>query len=180
MVLQERQCQRWRPLQVGALLKSVYTDLSNPASFSSPNGLYKAAKKINPNITFRDVEFWLETQLVYTLYRKSKNTFKRHKVLSRGIGYQYQADLVDYSALKRDNSGFTFVLTVIDVFSHIALALPIKSKRGPKVAAALEKAFCALKSPKRLQINLGKEFDNKHVQDLLKKIKFIIFQLINP
>ena len=75
MVLQERQCQRWRPLQVGALLKSVYTDLSNPASFSSPNGLYKAAKKINPNITFRDVEFWLETQLVYTLYQKKQEHF---------------------------------------------------------------------------------------------------------
>ena len=98
-------------------MKSIYTDLRNPASFSSPHGLYKAAKKINPNITFRDVEFWLETQLVYTLYQKSKNAFKRHKVLSRGIGYQYQADLVDYSALKRDNSGFTFVLTIIDVFS---------------------------------------------------------------
>ena len=56
---------------------------------------------------FRNVEFWLETKPVYTLYQKSKNAFKRHKVLSRGIGYQYQADLVDYSALKRDNSGFT-------------------------------------------------------------------------
>ena len=61
-------CQRRRPLQVGALLKSICTDIRNPASFSSPHGLYKAANKINPNITFRDVEFWLETQLVYTLY----------------------------------------------------------------------------------------------------------------
>ena len=139
-------------------MKSIYTDLRNPASFSYPHGLYKAAKKINPNITFKDVEFWLETHPVYTLYQKSKNAFKRHKVLSRGIGHQYQADLVDYSALKRDNSGFTFVLTIIDVFSHIALALPIKSKSGPKVAAALEKAFRVLKSPKNLQTDLGKEF----------------------
>ena len=161
-------------------MKSIYTDLRNPASFSSPHGLYKAAKKINPNITFRDVEFWLETQPVYTLYQKSKNAFKRHKVLSRGIGYQYQADLVDYSALKRDNSGFTFVLTIIDVFSCVALALPIKSKSGPKVAAALEKAFHVLKSPKKLQTDLGKEFYNKHVQDLLKRNKVHHFSTDQP
>ena len=161
-------------------MKSIYTDLRNPASFSSPHGLYKAAKKINPNITFKDVEFWLETQLVYTLYRKSKNAFKRRKVLSRGIGYQYQADLVDYSALKRDNSGFTFVLTIIDVFSRVALALPIKSKSGPKVAAALKKAFRVLKSPKKLQTDLGKEFYNKHVQDLLKRNKVHHFSTDQP
>ena len=100
--------------------------------------------------------------------------------MSRGIGYQYQADLVDYSALKRDNSGFTFVLTIIDVFSHIALALPIKSKSGPKVAAALEKAFHVLKSPKKLQTDLGKEFYNKHVQDLLKRNKVHHFSTDQP
>ena len=116
----------------------------------------------------------------YTLYIKKARTFKRHKVLSRGIGYQYQADLVDYSALKRDNLGFTFVLTIIDVFSHVALALPIKSKSGPKVAAALEKAFHVLKSPKKLQTNLGKEFYNKHVQDLLKRNKVHHFSTDQP
>ena len=86
---------------------------------------------------------------IHFILKKQEHAFKRHKVLSRGIGYQYQADLVDYSALKRDNSGFTFVLTIIDVFSCIALALPIKSKSGPKVAAALEKAFHVLKSPQK-------------------------------
>ena len=73
-----------RPLQVGTLLKSIYTDLRNPASFSSPYGLFKAAKKINPNITSRDVEFWLEAQPVYTLYRKSKNTSKGIKLSISG------------------------------------------------------------------------------------------------
>ena len=79
--------------------------------------------------------------------------------MSRGIGYQYQADLVDYSVLKRDNSGFTFVLTIIDVFSHVALALPIKSKSGPKVAAALEKAFHVFsRAPKSCRLTWAKNF----------------------
>ena len=71
-----------RPLRVAALLKSIYMDLRNPASFSSPYALFRAAKKRNPNIVFKDVESWLETQSVYTLYRKSKLKYPRCKVLS--------------------------------------------------------------------------------------------------
>ena len=127
-----------RPLRINALLKSIYTDLRHPASFSSPYTLFRAAKQKNPNILYKDVESWLETQPVYTKYRRIKVKYPCHKVLSRGLRYQYQADLVDYSALKRDNRSFTFLLTIIDIFSRFALAIPIKSKKGPHVAAALE------------------------------------------
>ena len=89
-----------RPLRINALLKSIYTDLRHPASFSSPYTLFRATKQKNPNILYKDVESWLETQPVYTKYRRIKVKHPRHKVLSRGLRYQYQADLVDYSALK--------------------------------------------------------------------------------
>ena len=88
-----------RPLRINALLKSIYTDLRHPASFSSPYTLFSATKQKNPNI---HVESWLETQPVYPKYRRIKVKYPRRKVLSRGLRYQYQADLVDYSALKRE------------------------------------------------------------------------------
>ena len=147
-----------RPLRINALLKSIYTDLRHPASFSSPYTLFRAAKQKNPNILYKDVESWLETQPVYTKYRRIKVKYPCRKVLSRGLRYQYQADLVDYSALKRDNHSFTFLLTVIDIFSRFALAIPIKSKKGPHVATALEKAFKVMKPPRKLQTDMGKEF----------------------
>ena len=100
-----------RPLRINALLKSIYTDLRHPDSFSSPYTLFRAAKQKNPNILFKDVESWLETQPVYAKYRRIK--YPHCKFLSRGLRYQYQADLVDYSALKRDNRSFTFLLTII-------------------------------------------------------------------
>ena len=93
--------------------------------------LFRAAKQKNPNILFKDVESWLETQPVYTKYRRIKVKYPHCKVLSRGLRYQYQADLVDYSALKRDNHSFTFLLTIIDIFSRFALAIRIKSKKVP-------------------------------------------------
>ena len=167
-------CRIWcsrkrRSLRINALLKSIYTDLRHPASFSSPYNLFRAAKQKNPNILFKDVESWLETQPVYTKYRRIKVKYPHHKVLSRELRYQYQADLVDYSALKRDNCSFTFLLTIIDIFSRFALAIPIKSKIGPHVAAALEKAFKVMKPPRKLQTDMGKEFYNSHVKRVLNR-----------
>ena len=96
-----------RPLRINALLKLIHTDLRHPASFSSPYTLFRAAKQKNPNILFKDVESWLETKPVYTKYRRIKAKYRHHKVLSRGLRYQYKVVLVDYSALKRDNHSFT-------------------------------------------------------------------------
>ena len=80
---------------------------------------------------------WLETQKSYTLHQRIKTKFRRRTVLTRGLQYQYQADLVDYSKLKRDNSSYTFVLSIIDCFSQLAFEIPIKRKTGEEVAAAL-------------------------------------------
>ena len=65
---------------------------------------------------------------------------------------------MDYSALKRDNHSFTFLLTIIDIFSRFALAIPIKSKKDPHVATALEKAFKVMKPPRKLQLTWEKNF----------------------
>ena len=110
-----------RPLRINALLKSIYTDLRHTASFSSLYTLFRATKQKNSNILFKDVESWLEIQPVYTKHSKIKLKYPHCKVLSRGLRYQYQADLVDYSALKRKNHFFTFLLTIIDIFSNYKL-----------------------------------------------------------
>lgn len=158
-----------RKKEAPLLLKSIYTDLRNPASFSSPLKLYRAAKKSNPDIKLKDVIHWLETQKSYTLHRRLKTKFKKRKVVTRGVGYQFQADLVDYSKLRRDNSGYTFVLTIIDCFSRLAFAIPIKRKTGEEVVGALTKAFNSMGTPRKLQTDQGKEFYNRHVQQLLQE-----------
>lgn len=163
----ERRTSRRRGLF--SYLKRIYTDLTHEAAFSSPYKLYRAAKKDGKDVTLSEVEEWLESQKTYTLYRDIKSKFYRRKVLTRGIRYQYQADLVDYSALKRDNSGFTFLLTVIDCFSRFALALPIKSKQSLHVLEALKRCFKEMGKPLKLQTDHGKEFYNRHVSSFLSR-----------
>ena len=127
-------------------------------TLTSPYTVFRATKQKNPNILFKDVESWLETQPIYTKYRRIKVKYPHCKVLSRGLRYQYQADLVDYSALKRDNCSFTFLLTIIDIFSRFALAIPIKSKKGPHVAAALERAFKVMNLLENYKLTWEKNF----------------------
>ena len=138
-----------------------------PSKFSTPYRLYSEAKKINSKIKLKDVMNWLEMQKSYTLHHRLKTKFKRRKVLTRGIQYQYQADLVDYAKLKRDNSGYTFVLSIIDCFSDLAFAITIKRKTGEEVAATLWRAFDNMGDPKKLHTDQGKEFYNRHVKELL-------------
>ena len=113
-------------------------------------------------------------------YRRIKVKYPHHKVLSRGLRYQYQADLVDYSTLKRDNHSFTFLLTIIDIFSRFPLAIPIKSKKGPYVATALERAFKVMKPPRKLQTNMGTEFYRFHIKRVLDRYRVNHFSTDQP
>ena len=151
------------PFDRNDLLNEIYTDVKKTASFSSAWKLYKAAKKHDSSITLRDVERFLEGQRSYTLHRHFNTCFKRRKVLAHGIGYHFQADLIDYAPLKRENNGTTFLLSVIDVFSWYAMLMPLKNKRGDTVCEGLEKIFHHMGAPLKLQTDKGKEFYNKHV-----------------
>ena len=61
-------------------------------------------------------------------------------------------------------------MTVIDVFSKKAWAIPIKNKSGKEMLAAFQHLFKLThpRKPERLQTDAGKEFMNKDVQGYLK------------
>ena len=63
---------------------------------------------------------WLESQLAYTLHKPARRRFKRNRVIFTGKDEQWQADVMDVQALRRDNDGYLFLLTVIDVLSKFA------------------------------------------------------------
>ena len=145
------------------LLHKIYMDIRNPASFSSPWKLYRATRSSGyRDITLSDVECFLEGQRSYTLHR-------HFKVLAWGVGYQYQADLIDYAPLKCENRGTTFLLSVIDIFSHYTLPIPLRSKRGEEVHDGLARVFEHMGSPIKFQMDKGKEFYNWHMRELLQK-----------
>ena len=51
---------------------------------------------------------------------------KKRRVIVSKIDDQWQADLVDMQKNKSQNKNFNYILTVIDIFSKFAWAIPIK------------------------------------------------------
>ncbi|XP_020296120.1 uncharacterized protein LOC109861047 [Pseudomyrmex gracilis] len=109
-------------------------------------------------------------RLVEELHAPARRNFPRRRVIVRRYDDLWQADVVEMRPYSRVNRGYHYILTVIDVLSKYAWAIPLKSKSGREVT----KAFAGIlrdnkRCPHNLQTNRGKEFYNTDVQTLIQK-----------
>lgn len=102
------------------------------------------------------------------LHAPARRHFRTRAVEVKGVNDLYQADLVEMIPHSRENKGYKYILTIINCFSKVAYALPLKKKSGPEVANALEPILSSNRM-KHLQTDAGLEFYNTHVQKLMKK-----------
>ena len=80
-------------------------------------------------------------------------------------------DLMDVRKLAKWNKGHRYILTVVDVFSKYAWAIPIKNKTGAVMVQALQTLWkqASPRQPQRVQSDDGTEFMNAKVQAFFKK-----------
>lgn len=109
--------------------------------------------------------------LVNEIHRQARKNFKRRRFIQRGILDTWQIDLVEMIPYAKFNKGYKYMLTVIDVFSKYAYALPIKSKTGLEIANSLKTILEQKKNkyPKNIHTDQGKEFYNSHFKNVLQK-----------
>ena len=153
-------------------LKEIYYNPKSPAGFSSVAKLAKAS-----GYSKAKVKAWLKAQPTYTLHRQARKRYPTQKYIVHTVDEQWQADLADVTLLARENNGYRFILTVIDIFSRYAWARPLKSKRGEEVAAAFQDIFQEGRVPKRIQTDQGKEFENRHVLSLFQQYNIELFSV---
>ena len=67
--------------------------------------------------------------------------FERQKVIVNHINEIHSTDLVDMSQYSKMNRGYQYIFTNIDVFSKIAYAYPLKSKKIGDIKPCFEKIF---------------------------------------
>lgn len=106
------------------------------------------------------------------LHKPARRNYYRRHVYVRGLRDLFQADLVEMIPYEKENDGFRYLLTVIDVFSKYAWARPIRRKNANDVTNAMRDILHCndsvhLKPPKFLQVDLGKEFYNSKFQKML-------------
>ena len=156
--------------------ESIYYTPSRAGSLGGARALSRVAKK-----SLSETRNWLITQDAYTLHKPVRYKFKRRRVISGGIGHQWQCDVIDTSNISKHNDDYKFLLTCVDVFSRKAYVIPLKSKSNRDVLSGFRSIKNLLnKSGKKLpfciQTDRGKEFLGAPVQTWFKDnhIKFFV------
>ena len=73
-------------------------------------------------------------QLANELHKPVRRRFEKRTVFAQQVNNIWTADLVDMSSFSRSNSGYKYLLIVIDVFSQYGWIVPLKTKTGKEVA----------------------------------------------
>lgn len=108
--------------------------------------------------------------LINELYKPIRKNFKRRRVIQKGINDTWQADLIIFDDYVRENNGYRYLMTIIDIFSKKAWAVALKTKSGVEVT----KAFASVldksgRTPRNLHTDQGLEFFNVNFQKLMKQ-----------
>ncbi len=162
-------------VKMNSVLRQVYYDPSSPACYAGLQTVYREAKKLLPSIKLSDVESFMQEQDVYTLHKPVRRKFSRNRTFALGIDSDWQADLCDVANISKYNDQHRHILTVIDVLSKFAWAVPLMNKKPETVAAAFWIILKSGRKPWRLYTDKGMEFRGKLFQDFLKAhdIKYI-------
>ena len=106
--------------------------------------------------------------IAFELHKPARKNYTRRKVNVYGKNDLWQADLVEMIPYSKINGGYKYFLIVIDAFTKLAFAIPLKCKSGKEVTNAMSKILLN-RSPKLLQVDNGKEFYNTTFDALMKK-----------
>lgn len=150
-------------------IKTAYSDLKSKSAFRSPIKVLKEVKKLNNSVTLKDVEKYLQGEDSYTLHKRPVLKFKTRKVITRGLKYQYQADLLELSKKHAKLNKAKYILCVIDTFSRKAFCKPLKTKTNSEVTLKFSSILNEHGVPQSLFTDEGKEFVGKGFQDFLKR-----------
>ena len=134
-----------------ALLSKISNDPKT--GLSSADKLWRKAKKmagamgVSPIITQKVVREFLDKQATTQINRAPRRK-KFHNIIAHYVNNGWQMDLIDLSKYSSINRNYKWLLTIIDIYSRRAWAIPLKTKKSEEVASALKKLFDAGHVPK--------------------------------
>ena len=72
----------------------------------------------------------LQQLLAKEVFSPQLTKFRRERIIPLYEDETWSADLIDKSSLSNYNNNYKFILTVIDIFTKYAWAIPLKNKFG--------------------------------------------------
>jgi len=160
-----------------ALLEQLYHNIENPdepGALGSVDKLFSAAnnKKRPLQIPITVVKEYLSKQEVYRKHKPAvRRAVRRNRMISKGVGRDFQTDLADMQMFADSNDGYRYILCVIDIFSKMAYCSAIKKKSGEVVRDAFEamaklapELYGSSEQSTVMASDAGKEYMNESVQ----------------
>ena len=117
-----------------------------------------------------------QQQLAKEVFSPQITKFKRQSIIPLYKDETWSADLSDKSSLSKYNNNYKFILTVIDIFTKYAWAIPLKNKSGLSITNGFKivlsehpQGGSEPRKPEKLWVDRGSEFYNKTFKSLLKE-----------
>ena len=155
-----------------ALLTKIYNDPADPGSYGGVEPLLRRARVKDSSTTRSNVIDFLRKQDGYTMHRTPVRRFRRRTYIARHPNRILQADLADMQLLASHNDGYRYILVVIDAFSRMLYARPLKNKTAEVVGRAFHDILeneLAGAPIKFLHTDAGTEFLNRTLRALLHR-----------
>ena len=117
-----------------------------------------------------------QQQQAKEVFSPQTTKFKRQRIIPLYKDETWSADLIDKSSLSKYKNNYKFILTVIDIFTKYAWAIPLKNKSGLSLTNGFKTILSEgpqggseSRKPEQLWVDRGSEFYNKTLKSLLKE-----------
>ena len=107
--------------------------------------------------------------VVKEIHRSARCNYPCRKYDIGGLDEIFQADLVEMQPYARENKGYRYMITAIDVFPKYTWAVPVKNKTDIEITAGIKSILEQGRVPQNLQPDQRSQFYNKDFENLMKK-----------
>lgn len=155
----------------------AWSNLNNPQTALS--SLTQFAKSRGNAVNIKRLAESLSKIESYSIHKRLLKNYKRPSYIITGVGKSFCSDLADVSNISHSNSGINWLLISLDQFSRKLSVVGLKRKSAEELEVGLAKAIKELR-PKKGALwatDMGLEFRNKKVKDLMKRKEIIFYAM---
>ena len=156
-------------------IRDLWADPNFYASFTGMSTFFKAVRKLDPNIKYKQVREALEQSAIYqTHINAGKRINVRRHIYTSGSNISFEMDLLEMPSYKN----YKYGLVLRDQFNLMIYFKPLKTKTTNEVKKALEELFRKNNlHPSIISSDQGKEFTSlrpwlikeKHIDPILRR-----------
>ena len=162
-------------------LKNIYEDLGHAASYSGVDKLFKYVRHDRRDITRKDVERFLRSQLAYQHHGTVPRRFMRRPIKVSHPGSILGSDICDLTQdIAKHNEGYRYIFILMDLFSRKVQLTPLKNKSCENAARVLDNYLHNTQYDYSFFFSdQGGEYTGDPIQKIFKKYNIIRYNIFN-